>query len=521
MVDDPNFRNVRFFENGERLLLERWGLAPPEAYDAWESSPPDASMVCLVVCSDFGGLQRLAGWNALAYRRGWHFLPVVLQNAVGLVGPLVIPKETACFQCLLSREEANSPTVAVKRATEMFAFEGQLVAAYHPSMATALGDVAAVELTKHYAYGWPSAAIGNAIEVNLLAATTQPRHSQSSALRRLQSVANAHARRFLPRKHRAKVTATLLQNALDRLLDPRFGVITLLAERPYEPGSAVFPLLRQSDQHCRVGSRSELSLRRRHLFGAGPCDGKSDRGGDRAILFRVLFQGKPAVRKREGRFVSVRCACRFRLYREDQYAAWNGGNFVPFTNEVPVRWTRLRDVETSQAVYVPAAMVYMPYTYDLDVEPWIVQPISTGLACNEGLENVLVSAACEAIERDAFTIFWQARLGPPRVPRASLDETNRDLLDRFARARYDVTIFNITTDIGVPSAMAVACHDEPREPALCIAAASHPLANVAVRKCLEELEHTRKWCRRLQSDRPDRPTENDDILQQEHHLRFW
>ncbi|MGA2761273.1 MAG: TOMM precursor leader peptide-binding protein [Candidatus Cybelea sp.] len=175
VVDDPNFRNVRFFENGERLLLERWGLAPPEAYDAWESSPPDASMVCLVVCSDFGGLQRLAGWNALAYRRGWHFLPVVLQNAVGLVGPLVIPKETACFQCLLSREEANSPTVAVKRATEMFAFEGQLVAAYHPSMATALGDVAAVELTKHYAYGWPSAAIGNAIEVNLLAATMQPR----------------------------------------------------------------------------------------------------------------------------------------------------------------------------------------------------------------------------------------------------------------------------------------------------------------------------------------------------------
>ncbi len=175
VVDDPNFRNVRFFENGERLLPERWGLAEPEAYDAWEKSPPDAPIVCLVVCSDFGGLQRLANWNALAYRRGWHFLPVVLQNAVGLVGPLLIPKETACFQCLLSREEANSSAAALKRATEIFAFEGQLIAAYHPSMATSLGDVAAIELTKHYAYGWPSAAIGNAIEVNLLAATTRPR----------------------------------------------------------------------------------------------------------------------------------------------------------------------------------------------------------------------------------------------------------------------------------------------------------------------------------------------------------
>jgi bacteriocin biosynthesis cyclodehydratase domain-containing protein len=175
VVDDPSFRNVRLFEDGERLRPEQWGLAQPEEYGAWEKSPPDSATVCLVVCSDFGGLQRLATWNALAYRRGWHFSPVVLENAVGLVGPLVIPKETACFQCLLAREEANSNTAALKGATEIFAFEGQLIAAYHPSMATALGDVAAIELTKHYAYGWHSAAIGNTIEVNLLAATTRPR----------------------------------------------------------------------------------------------------------------------------------------------------------------------------------------------------------------------------------------------------------------------------------------------------------------------------------------------------------
>ena len=38
-------------------------------------------------------------------------------------------------------------------------------------MASALGDVAALELTKHYGYGWASAAVGNTIEMNLLAAT--------------------------------------------------------------------------------------------------------------------------------------------------------------------------------------------------------------------------------------------------------------------------------------------------------------------------------------------------------------
>jgi thiazole/oxazole-forming peptide maturase SagC family component len=175
VVDEPTFRNVRFFDDGERLISQRWGLCAPEPFETWKDALPSGETTCLVVCSDFGGLQRLAEWNALAHGRGWHFLPVVLQNAVGLVGPLVIPGETACFQCLLVREEANSPSVAIKRATEVFAFEGQLIAAYHPSMASALGDVAAMELTKHYAYGWTSAAIGNAIEVNLLTATMQPR----------------------------------------------------------------------------------------------------------------------------------------------------------------------------------------------------------------------------------------------------------------------------------------------------------------------------------------------------------
>ena len=174
-IDHPGFRNVRFFDANERLDGDLWRLPDPTPYDVWHRSTPESVATCLVVCSDFGGLQRLADWNSLANGRGWHFLPVVLQNAVGLVGPLAIPGETACFQCLLSREEANSATVPIRRALERFAFEGQLVAAYHPSMASATGDVAAIELTKQYAYGWTSAAIDNVIEVNLLAASTVTR----------------------------------------------------------------------------------------------------------------------------------------------------------------------------------------------------------------------------------------------------------------------------------------------------------------------------------------------------------
>jgi ribosomal protein S12 methylthiotransferase accessory factor len=319
------------------------------------------------------------------------------------------------------------------------------------------------------------------------------------------------------------VTASPIQKALDRLLDPRFGVIAFLGERPYEAGAPQF-----FHYYAKATNAAELGAEANFRDGGGASSDRERAMGKAigetierycsAFYFRERL---PLVSAKEASFPCVDPAA-FALYRDDQYAAWKGGGFVPFTDDVPVRWTRAYDIESSQAVSIPAAMVYMPYEYDVDVEPWIVQPITTGLACNEGFENGLVSAACEAIERDAFTIFCQARLGPPRVPRAALDETNRDLLDRFAWARYDVTLFNIMTDIGVPTAMAVACHDDPREPALCIAAASHPLANVAARKCLEELEHTRKWCRRLKATTPPNDPENaHDILVQEHHLRFW
>ncbi|MEO7202689.1 MAG: YcaO-like family protein, partial [Candidatus Tumulicola sp.] len=227
----------------------------------------------------------------------------------------------------------------------------------------------------------------------------------------------------------------------------------------------------------------------------------------------------PLVSAAEATFAHVDPSS-FALNRADQYAAGTI-EFVPFTDELPVRWTEAVDCTTGRTTCVPAAAVYLPYMYR-DTEEPIMQPISTGLACGEDFEKALLSAVCEAIERDAFTIFWQAKLSPPRIPRDSLNAENRELLDRFARARFDVALLNITTDISVPCAMAVACHDDASQPALTVAAAAHPVADVAVRKCLEELEHTRFYARRVKATvAPVDPNRVDEIYEQEQHIRFW
>ncbi|HZW53531.1 MAG TPA: YcaO-like family protein, partial [Candidatus Elarobacter sp.] len=186
-------------------------------------------------------------------------------------------------------------------------------------------------------------------------------------------------------------------------------------------------------------------------------------------------------------------------------------------------WYPALDVATREAVHVPAAMVFVPYHYDVGLgEAQIAQPISTGLACHGTYERACTAAACEAIERDAFTITWQASLQPARLRPESLGPLNAGLLNRFAAARYDVTVFDITTDITVPTILSAARHDAETEPAFVVAAAAHPDARTAVRKSLEELEHTRTWCKMLKRRLPPvAPDRAGDISSQAAHLRFW
>jgi molybdopterin-synthase adenylyltransferase len=170
VVDYSLLRNLTLFDEAGRIRASDWRVAiEPVAYKDWMAGLGADSLDCLVATSDFGGLRLMLQWNALCLQRGFHFLPVILQDMVGYVGPAVIPGETACFECFLSRMDSNRTGDAQGYASEMNAFAGQHVAGFHPSMASVLGDIAAIELTKFYSRGLPLWKVGAVMEVNLLA----------------------------------------------------------------------------------------------------------------------------------------------------------------------------------------------------------------------------------------------------------------------------------------------------------------------------------------------------------------
>ncbi len=157
-------------------LLGNLRVADPDdgpavvAYPTWLETLGDAELDCLIATSDFGGQALLRPWNSFAVSNRLQFLPIVIRDLIALIGPLVVPGEGPCLECLHAREASHVAEPAALHPLQDHAFEGQVVNALHPSVPVVVAEVAAFELSRLYG-GWsPERLVGQAIEVNLVAA---------------------------------------------------------------------------------------------------------------------------------------------------------------------------------------------------------------------------------------------------------------------------------------------------------------------------------------------------------------
>ena len=167
VVDFHILRNLRLYGEAGNLLPDEWVGPAPISYDAWISGLGSEEIGCLVASSDFGGAHLLRQWNEFCVENRVHFLPVILNRFIGSIGPLVVPGETPCYECLRLRENSNMIAPELERAAESSAADRQAVTGFHPAMTKVLGELAAMELCKMYGGGLPWRN-GRLIEVNLL-----------------------------------------------------------------------------------------------------------------------------------------------------------------------------------------------------------------------------------------------------------------------------------------------------------------------------------------------------------------
>lgn len=315
-----------------------------------------------------------------------------------------------------------------------------------------------------------------------------------------------------------------LSDAAEYLIGRNFGVIRFVLEVPREPGAPEF-------FHYSAQAASTEAFSRQVNFGStGGASSSRDLAIAKAIG-EAVERYCAAIYDVADLPVTAMDKAGFECVHPDEFALYAPEQFhqpdfpwAPFTPDTPVRWKPALDFAADKTVHVPACMVQIPYTFYTGTgEIPITQPISTGVACHCSPAEAANAGIYEVVERDAFTIAWQAKTAPPKVSVESLSDENFDLVSRFERCGSKVTVFDITTDNGIPTLLSVQRSCESDAPALTFAAATDLNPEKAMRKSLEELAHTRRYCQDILNGLPrlEPVPGHTNIREQQDHLNFY
>lgn len=314
-----------------------------------------------------------------------------------------------------------------------------------------------------------------------------------------------------------RVTKYRLIDALDFLVDVRVGIVRSLREVFPEPGGPDF--FSFVAQGANGKDRNWLGAGASRIREAAICKAV----GECVERYCLAFPENHEFVLSKKKDANFACADpgQFALYSRDQYAA-RGFPFVPFNDSTLVAWHAGYDVASGEPRYVPASMVFLRRSLEPG-ESLITQGISTGAACRYSFREAACGAIHEVIERDAFTIFWQAKISPPHVDLTTLSPTNRSQVQALERGGCRLHLLDITTDVGVPTFSAALEGIHPRQPALLFSAATHLDPEEAVRKCLEEMALGSNWARHfgIRDGNPTLPRWSRDDEIREQHVRFY
>ena len=187
------------------------------------------------------------------------------------------------------------------------------------------------------------------------------------------------------------------------------------------------------------------------------------------------------------------------LYSDLQYERrvdWNRRNFPlysvpePFRPEEKADWVLAKRIDKNESRYVPAAVCYMWYVFH-DSTPFCISDTS-GCAAGPTYEEAQLRAILELVERDAVSIWWYNRLRRPSVDlRAFRDNTIDAMIQGFRQMGLSIEVLDITTDLSIPSFVAIASKTGGARPIF--GSAAHPNSRTAALKAMTEAAQTWFW----------------------------
>ena len=484
-----------------KTVLEGWGVRV--------SSEADIT----VVLTDDMLNPHLDDLNRAALQSGQ---PWMLVKPVGnefFVGPLFIPGQTACWQCLAHRLRMN-------RRAEVFLehYKGRPLPSGTPGGLPSLQAVAlqraASELARWIVQGRHERLEGHMLSFD--ARTWEQEWHPVARLPQCLACGQVHdASRekpdpliLRPRKKTITVDGghrTLAPDAaLERfkhLIDPYTGVLRHLRRLPTPPGGLLHTY---QVQHSLVSTFDTLDKLRANeqvgSAGKGITDAQARMSavGEGLERYSAVWQGCEYVTQASYNELKREAIHPHRLlgFSARQYqkrAAWNAGCPSPtlhipepFDEDEPVSWVPVWSLSSGHYRYVPARYGFFDYP---DEGTPFCRADSNGNAAGATLEEAILQGLYELVERDAVSIWFYNRLRRPGVNLASFGEPYfTELGHYYAEVLHrDLHVLDVTSDFGIPCFVAVSRRTDRKPGDIIKGYGCHHDPALAISKALTEL----------------------------------
>ncbi|MDV0442409.1 YcaO-related McrA-glycine thioamidation protein [Methanorbis furvi] len=162
---------------------------------------------------------------------------------------------------------------------------------------------------------------------------------------------------------------------------------------------------------------------------------------------------------------------------------------LPRTNDADMElpWVDAWDIANNCSVKVPLCAVIHPNPHYL---PGLFRSSSNGIASGNTIEEAIFYALTEVIERDSWSLVETTRDTGPAI--TGLTGHASEMLAKFTAAGVEVTLKDITSDLGIPTIAAVSDDVTLKDPRLLtIGMGTHTNPEIAVIRALSEVAQSR------------------------------
>ena len=155
-----------------------------------------------------------------------------------------------------------------------------------------------------------------------------------------------------------------------------------------------------------------------------------------------------------------------------------------------IAWTQCYDILRGEEVWVPACAVFYPYYPDGDLQ--LFRFHTNGIASGNTIEEAILHAMFEVIERDAWSIAESFNRTNADIIIDDEDSVPGRLLRNFRDAGIEINLKDLTTDVGVTTIGASSDDVRTKDPEMLdIGVGTHLNPEIAAIRALTEVAQSR------------------------------